>query len=48
VQAAQFVGRIVGREVEWPNPIFIPDDPFEPVFWDHEPCVIDDLSLVGA
>ena len=48
VQAAQFVARTVGEEVEWPNPIFIPDDPFELVFWDHKSCAVDDLSLVGA
>jgi hypothetical protein len=48
VKAAQFVAKTVAEEVQWPNPIFLPDDPFELVFWDHKSCVIDDLSLVGA
>ena len=48
VQAAQFVATALAEAVEWPNPIFIPDDPYELVCWDHKSCAIDDLSLVGA
>jgi hypothetical protein len=48
VKAAQFVAKTLGEAVEWPNPIFVPEDPFELLFWDHKSCAIDDLSLVGA
>lgn len=48
VKAAQFVAKTLGEAVEWPNPVFIPDDPCELLFWDHKSCAIDDLSLVGA
>ena len=48
VKAAQFVAKTVAEEVRWPNPIFIPDDPSELVFWDHKSCVVDDFSLLGA
>ena len=48
VEAARFVAKVVGEAVEWPNPILIPDDPYELVFWDHKSCTVDDFSLVGA
>jgi hypothetical protein len=48
LQAAQFVAKTLADEVEWPNLILHPDDPFELLFWDHKSCGIDDLSVVGA
>ncbi len=44
-KAAQFVANIVGEELRWPNPIFIPDDPTELVFW-NESCATDDLCVI--
>ncbi len=48
LEAARFVARTVAEAVEWPNPIFVPDDPYDLVFWDHKSCVVDDLSLIDA
>ncbi len=48
LKAAQFVAGTLAEAVEWPNPIFIPEDPYELLFWDHKSCAIDDLSLVDA
>ena len=48
IEAAQYVAKTLAAAVEWPNPIFIPADPCELLFWDHKSCAIDDLSLVGA
>jgi hypothetical protein len=48
LHAAQFIAKTLGEAVEWPNPIFIPGDSTELIFWDHKSCAVDDLSLVGA
>jgi hypothetical protein len=48
LKAAQFVAKTLAEAVEWPDPILIPQDPFELLFWDHKSCITDDFSLVGA
>jgi len=45
---AKFVTKKLAEAASWPNAIFIPADPFELVAWDHNSCVVDDLSLTSA
>jgi hypothetical protein len=48
IDMAQFLAMQLGRAADWPNPIFIPDDPFILAAWDHDSCVIDDLAVLCA
>lgn len=45
---AKFVAGKLAEAANWPNSIFIPADPFELIAWDHNSCVVDDLSLTSA
>jgi hypothetical protein len=45
---AQFLARELGRAADWPNAIFLPQDPFILVAWDHDSCGIDDLAVLSA
>jgi hypothetical protein len=46
IDMAQLLAMQLGRAADWPNPIFVPDDPFILAAWDHDSCVIDDLAVL--
>jgi len=44
IDLARFIARAFGEAADWPNPIFVPDDPFVLVTWDHDACGLDDMA----
>ena len=48
IELAQFLAKQLGEAADWPNAIFLPEDPFILVAWDHDSCAIDDLAVLSA
>lgn len=49
VALARFMARELGEYCgEWPNPVFVPDDPLELVAWNPASSYIDDLGIATA
>ena len=45
---ANDVSQIMSSLLDWPNPLFLPRDPFEVLCWDHSAYTIDDLRVDSA
>ena len=43
-RAEELSGRLA-KEFDWPNPLFIPDDPFGILCWDRRAYAVDDLRV---
>lgn len=48
VSLAQFASAALGKAAGWPNPIFVPDDPFTLVAFNYRATSIDGLEVIDA